>query len=51
MLKQTFQELQNWKPDMNLDFGYAMFLPDKTYLIIINPVSKLPEDILAEVTL
>lgn len=36
LVKNSFDELKNWKPEYNKDFSYSKFLNDKTYLIILN---------------
>jgi hypothetical protein len=46
LIKQTFPELKDWAPAVDSDFSYSTFLPDKTYLIIVNPVTKPAVDIL-----
>lgn len=39
LLKSEFTELRGWQPDSRTDFSYAVFLTDKTYLIILNDVT------------
>jgi len=36
LVKGEFQELKNWRFDASKEFGYAVLLQDKTFLIIIN---------------
>jgi len=40
LLKKQFTALKNWHPISRADFFYTVFLPDKTYLIILNNVKK-----------
>jgi hypothetical protein len=44
LIKNYFPELKEWKPKVSEDFSHSVFLIDKTYLIIINPVKKTIED-------
>lgn len=39
LIKKEFVELGNWQPDSGTDFAHAIFLSDKTYLIILNNVT------------
>ncbi|WP_282080337.1 hypothetical protein [Aquimarina algiphila] len=40
LIKESFEELKEWKPDVSFEFTYIKFLKDKTYLIIINSHSE-----------
>jgi len=40
LIKQYFIELKDWVPDSKLDFGFSMFLDDKTYIIILNSAQR-----------
>jgi hypothetical protein len=40
LIKSQFAELKDWQPDSRKDFSYAVFLADKTYLIILNNVNN-----------
>jgi hypothetical protein len=51
LVKKSFPELSNWKPDGNKDFTYAQMLNDKTYLIVINSVKAPFERQLETLTL
>ncbi len=51
MIKNSFAELKDWTPESNSDFIHSIFLPDKTYLIIINNVSKPFGEMLKEIKL
>jgi hypothetical protein len=51
LIKKQFQELRDWQPDYHTDFSYAVFLADKTYLIILNNVKKNTADQLETLTL
>ncbi|HWT00726.1 MAG TPA: hypothetical protein VN256_10805 [Pyrinomonadaceae bacterium] len=44
LVKESFAELQNWKPDAKTDFTYSVLLKDKTYLIVINSVRKTTKE-------
>lgn len=48
MIKETFPELKDWKPDTSADFSHATFLSDKTYLIIVNATKRPAAELLAE---
>jgi hypothetical protein len=39
LIKKQFNELRDWQPDSRTDFAHAVFLSDKTYLIILNNVT------------
>jgi len=51
LIKRQFTELKDWQPDSRKDFGYAVFLADKTYLIILNNVKNSTAKQLATLTL
>ena len=40
LVKKQFKELKDWQPNSQADFSYAVFLADKTYLIILNNIKK-----------
>jgi hypothetical protein len=40
LLKQAFAELRDWTPAATRDFSHAVWLKDKTWLIIINKVRE-----------
>lgn len=44
LIKESFAELRNWKPDAKTDFTYSVWLKDKTYLIVINSVRKTTKE-------
>jgi hypothetical protein len=44
LVKESFAELRNWKPDAKTDFTYSVLLKDKTYLIVINSVRKTTQE-------
>lgn len=46
-LQQTFAELRDWTPDARQDFTYAVWLSDKTYLLVINEVHKKTAEVIA----
>ncbi|NLR80175.1 hypothetical protein [Chitinophaga eiseniae] len=46
LVKNKFPELQRWQPREQADFSYAVFLKDKTYLLVINLVKNTLEQAL-----
>jgi hypothetical protein len=51
LIKKEFNELRDWQPDSRTNFSYAVFLADKTYLIILNNVTGNTADQLERLTL
>jgi hypothetical protein len=51
LIKSQFNELKDWQPDSRKDFGFAVFLADKTYLIILNNVKNSTAKQFAALTL
>jgi hypothetical protein len=51
LIKTAFPELNGWQPDSRKNFSYAVFLADKTYLIILNNVTGNTTDRLESLTL
>lgn len=49
LVKQTFTGLKEWHPDHTSDFVYSYFLPDKTYIVIVNSVKKQIGELLTEI--
>ncbi len=43
ILKNKISELRDWNPNVLEDFRHSIFLKDKTWLMIINPVQKTVE--------
>lgn len=44
LIKQSFVELRDWKPNAKTDFTYSILLKDKAYLIVINSVRKTTKE-------
>jgi hypothetical protein len=44
LLRSTFEALRDWTPDAGKDFTYVVFLKDKTFLIVVNSVTKTTEE-------
>ena len=51
LVKNSFEELIEWQPDADNDFSYAVFLKDKTYLLILNNVKGATEEKLKSITI
>lgn len=49
LVKNTFRELSYWKIPHDTEFCRAIFLRDRTYLIIINKRAKGMEDLLRDI--
>ena len=46
LIKEEFEELNNWKYNSNKEFKYKIVLKDKSLLIIINQKSSTSEMII-----
>ena len=51
LIKNSFDELKNWKPNYEKDFSYSQFLQDKTYLIILNSMDNKVENLLENISI
>ena len=51
LIEKAFPELNHWQPDSQKNFSYAVFLADKTYLVILNNVTGNTTDRLESLTL
>jgi len=48
LVKNYFEELTGWEYDAKKDFSHAVFLKDKTWLIILNNIKGITEEKLHE---
>ena len=51
LIKNKFEELKGWQYDEKKDFVHAVFLKDKTWLIIMNNIKGMTEEKLQELVL
>jgi len=51
LIRENVPELGDWQPDAKTDFAYAILLPDRRYLIVVNAVTKGVDELLKTVKL